>query len=132
MTLYNQIQQLILQCLDRKISVKSFREQFVPLFFSINRRYDIDATSLADNVDNLYGDLLIGDLTEEQFRQKLVQLRPIFTESDNDADCNIWPSFQTQFSATTLNNVTEEPEMDQTSAGNVQQLLSEVESLGSK
>lgn len=79
MTLYDQIQKLIMKCIVREISVKAFREQFVPLFFSINRRYDIDAVALADSVDNLYSDLLIGDFTEDEFRQKLIQLTPIIT-----------------------------------------------------
>src|ERR1700683_3677707 len=77
MTLYNQIQQLIIRCIAPDITVKAFRDQFVPLFFSINRKFDIDAVVLADNVDNLYADVLIGALTEDGFRQKLIQLTPI-------------------------------------------------------
>ena len=77
MTLYNQIQQLIIRCIAREITVAVFREQFVPLFFSINRKFDIDAVTLADNVDNLYSDVLIGAATDDEFRKKLVQLTPI-------------------------------------------------------
>lgn len=80
MILYKKIQELIMKCIVRDVSVKAFREQFVPLFFSINRRLDIDAVVLADNVDNLYADLLIGALTEDQFRMKLMQLAVIATE----------------------------------------------------
>lgn len=79
MTLFNRIQRLILLCIDEQLSVRAFREQFVPLFSSINRRFDIDAAVLADNVDNLYADVLVGDLTEDEFRRKLVQLTPIVT-----------------------------------------------------
>ena len=93
MTLYNQIQQLILRCISRELSVRSFREQFVPLFSSINRRFDIDAAVLADNVDNLYADVLIGDLTEDQFRQKLVQLTPVVTTAEFQSKIQIQWSF---------------------------------------
>jgi hypothetical protein len=77
MTLYNQIQQLVIRYIAREITATEFRAQFVPLFFSINRKFDIDAVTLADNVDNLYSDVLIGAATEDEFRQKLVQLTPI-------------------------------------------------------
>jgi hypothetical protein len=79
MTLYNEIQQLIIRCIAREISVKAFRGQFVPFFFAINRQVDIDAVALADCIDNLYADVLIGAITEDEFRQKLAQLNPTIT-----------------------------------------------------
>ncbi len=73
-----------MQCIVREVSVKAFREQFVPLFFAINRRFDIDAVALADSVDSMYSDLLIGDITEDEFRQKLIQLTPVITTADTE------------------------------------------------
>jgi hypothetical protein len=36
-------------------------------------------------VDNLYADVLIGDITEEEFRLKLIQLTPVvMSEEEND------------------------------------------------
>jgi hypothetical protein len=79
MTLFDQIQQLVIKCIAREISVEAFREQFVPLFFAINRQSDIDAKVLADSIDNLYADVLIGATAEDEFRQKLAQLNPTIT-----------------------------------------------------
>lgn len=97
MTLYNRIQQLILLCIDKKLSVRAFREQFVPLFSSINRRFDLDAAVLADKVDNLYADVLVGDLTEDDFRRKLVQLTPVVTDEVSTK----WQRFEWAFGTTT-------------------------------
>ena len=98
MTLYNQIQKLIIRCIKREISVEEFREQFVPLFFSVNRKFEIDAATLGDNVDNLYADVLIGAITEDAFRQKLIQLTPVVMTAEVG---NKWQRVEWALGATT-------------------------------
>jgi hypothetical protein len=78
MTFYEEIQQLATKCTAQQISIREFREQFVPLLLGLNRRTDTDAVTLADTIENLYADVLIGALTEDEFRRKLAQFTPFY------------------------------------------------------
>lgn len=78
MTFYEQIQRLVIDCVAQQINIRDFRERFVPLLVRINRRADAEAAVLADSIENLYADVLIGALTEDGFRRKLAQFTPMF------------------------------------------------------
>jgi hypothetical protein len=76
MYLYTQIQDIILQYTGGKITLKSFREQFVP-FLLDTPRTDIETKTLAYSVESLYSDLVAGDFDEAMFVKQLNSLFPI-------------------------------------------------------
>ena len=79
MSISEKIQQLVIKFIARQCTLREFRDQFVPLLVSINRKTDAEDVTLGDTIENLYTDFLAGELNEQALRQKLVQLTPIVT-----------------------------------------------------
>ncbi len=79
MSISEKIQQLAIKFIARQCTLREFRDQFVPLLVSVNRKTDAEAVTLGDTIENLYADFLAGELNEQGLRQKIVQLTPIVT-----------------------------------------------------
>ena len=79
MTLFDTIKQLILRYTASEMTLAMFRDQFVPLYLSANRASDLEAVAFADRIENLYADLLAGEIDEAQFSRKLNAFYPMIT-----------------------------------------------------